>query len=268
MYACAVGQAMLDTCIFAKAFCFNLASGPPSLVDLQDSLLTDSELVTFGDLHAPPVVTVGQTRGLDLETQRFVTREHLEYDPAWIHPMREARLVSDHLHALANDEILKSDNSDPYMPFAHHRAIAAEIIERFHDQASNYHRFEAQLRIIACNDLDQVKSMLSQTSSGSLGYAQTEWEPPDENDGTLDMRVLHNLPDDVVGALGKAIRTWKEEGKGLPSRPIFDMLRMLGTYYTERRFPDARLERMGEEDEVKNCLEEYFYIHNIPGVLS
>ncbi|CAK9111879.1 unnamed protein product, partial [Durusdinium trenchii] len=271
MYACAVGQAMLDTCIFAKAFCFNLASGPPSLMDLQDSLLTDSELVTFGDLHAPPVVTVGQTRGLRLQTQKFVTRDDLEYDPAWIHPMREARLVSMHLHALANDEILKSDNSDPYMPFAHHRAIAAEIIKRFHDQATKYQRFKAQLRITACNDLDQVKAMLSQTSSESLGYAQTEWEPPDENDGTLDMRVLHNLPDDVVGALGGAIRKWKEEveeGKGLPSRPIFEMLRMLGTYYTERRFPDARLERMGEEDEedeVKKCLKDYFYIHYIPG---
>lgn len=293
MYACAVGKSMLDSSIFAKVFCYNLECQPGNLRGFQDSLDTQYECVTFGDLRPQPITLVGHTRGLVLETRRTVVPHSFKYRRQQIAAMRRARLVAYHLHVLAHEQIFdfqedvssessdldpKSSESeqffdcqeegstgidvqptDSYDSYLEVRGMATEIIRVFHQQAEHFESLRAQLHLLACDNLSEIKDVLSQTASGSSGDRMAKWEPLDPNQGCEDMRVVLNLPDKVVEIIEAAVRAWKDEHREFPSQQLTKVLQMLGCYFTKHNFDQFKL-----EESVKEDLQYYF---RIPGAL-
>ena len=274
MYACAIGKSMLDYSLFATGFSYQLECEPRTLEGFKGFLEIDCEIITFGDLEPPAIPTMyGRTRGVELKTQqREKPRALPAYKPVWIRAMRRARLVADHLHYLADEALApkpgscsSASDSSPYEPYLKVRAIAPEIIRSFHQQAEQFEELHQQLRLLRCNSLADVQKELLASSSGSADDALAEWNPCKDDEWIDDMRVLQYLPKEVIHEIGEAHRTWKENWADYPTEPIFEMLRMLGRFYTERRFLGSATPTQQCDDEVTTYMEDYFKIIYIPG---
>ena len=284
MYACAVGERMLDSSVFARAFCYQLEWEPRTLGGLKFLLEIDCEIITFGDLKVPPIEIVPPYADVKLKLkQRRDQRADPEYNRKWIDLMRPAKLVADHLHYLADEALIfqsggcsstsdsgssSAADSDPYGSYVEVRGIAVEIIKSFHQQAVQFEELHQQLRILRCNTLAEVQQELSASSFSSASDELAQWNPCGDHEWTLDMRVLQNLPDEVIRVIGEAHRTWKEKWKeenetDFPTKPIFELLRMLGCFYTERKFPGTTPTQ--KCCKVTKCIEDYFKILYIPG---
>ena len=284
MYACCIGKVMLDSAIFATGFCYQLECWPRYLKAFQEFLEIDCEIITFGDLKPPAIQMVGRTHGVQLKTkQRTIPPDFPEHNPMWIPAMRRARLVADHLHYLAILELLpkagscsspfdsgcsSASDSDPYRSYVQVRAIAPKIIRSFFEKAEQFEELHQQLRLLRCNSLAEVQEQLSPSSSSSASDELAQWNPCGYNEWTLDMRVLQNLPKEVIHEIGEAHRTWKEKWNeerltDYPTEPIFEMLRMLGCFYTERKFPGTIPTQ--KHGEVLKYIEDYFKIFYFPG---
>ena len=270
MYTCGIGKVMLDSSIFTTGFCYNLECWPKNLDGFKGFLETDCEIITFGNLKPPPIRILGETRAVELKTR---PREELktfgDYNSKWIRPMRRARLVADHLHYLADEALIRkfcgcSSDSGPYGSYVEVRAIAPEIIKSFYLQKEQFEELHQQLRLLCCNSLADVQKELFASSSGTADYALAEWNPCGDSQWAFDMRVLQNLPDKVIHEIGEAHRIWKNNWTDYPTAPIFEMLRMLGCFYTERRFPDTT---PIQTHSVTKYMEDYFKIIYIPGAL-
>ena len=212
MYACAIDKRMLDYSLFATGFCYTLERQPGYLETCRNFLQTDCEIITHGDLKPPAIKVFGVT-DVELETQ---PRQGSlpAYNRVWIRAMKRARLVADHLHYLAMLELLpkssacsSASNSDPYEAYLKVRAIAPKIIKSFHQQAEQFDELHQQLRLLRCNSLAEVEKELLASSSGSADDALAEWNPGEDDEWTLDMRVLQNLPKEVIHEIGEAHRT-------------------------------------------------------------
>ena len=277
MYACCIGKVMLDSSIFATGFCYTLERQPGDLATVKNFLQTECEIITFGDLKPPPIKVVGVTDSVELETQPPRPRSLPAYNRVWIGAIRRARLVADHLHYLADEALTpkhgscsSASDSGPYGSYVKVRAMASEIIKNFYLQKDQFEELHQQLRLLRCNSLAEVQAELSASSSSSASDELAQWNPCGNNEWTLDMRVLQNLPKEVIHEIGEAHRTWKEKWKeenetDYPTDPIFEMLRMLGCFYTERNFPGAAPIGMDGIRKVRQHMENYFKVIYIPG---
>ena len=273
MYACQVGKSMWDTSIFAKSFCYNLHTQPKNLKGLEDTLKLECPCVTFGDISLT-LRCFGQSDGIILHRRTGSgDTEEFNCKPMWIDAIRDAPLVAYFLHELAADEIFRSDegsvpegsddpqsnDNDNYVAV---RSLAAEIVENFFPQKDNFQELRSQLSILECSSLLDVKERLSSfKAQGSAGYPAMQWRPDEPNLGWEDMRVVRNLPHEVICALGQAIKRWKENCKDLPVEPMMRLLRIMGCHFTEKKYPD--LAGNFSQKPMNEYMQYYFCIQGV-----
>ncbi|CAK9040959.1 unnamed protein product [Durusdinium trenchii] len=106
LYACKLGEFMLDCSTFAKSFCYNLECNPGSLDALKRNLATDIELMSFGHLCSPQMIHMKFENPLqNTKLVRKQARRKVLYDSDWVEAIQQVKLVADCLHQLADIEM-------------------------------------------------------------------------------------------------------------------------------------------------------------------
>eukprot|EP00913_Durusdinium_trenchii_P023205 g21784.t1 len=170
-----------------------------------------------------------------------------------------ARATDVHLHQLADDETFGfsecAEELDDYSFYEDVRLLAWDIIQSLKHCARDFRRLKDQVWLLSCRSLEEVKDVLAEhqaASSSAGGYPSrpSDWEPDEEDmsdeeyELSQDQRVVLNLPDDVVAAISRALSMaqskeelfGEEEREAFPSEIFLDMLRMLGGYFTVKKY--------------------------------
>lgn len=250
MYTCDIGEAMMDSSIFAKSFCYHLECQPASLAELKTNLTRDIGLMSFGHLRElkdhgnlpNPLEDTEFTEGTEMQTR---TRKKVFYRSDMLDTMKKVKLLVHCLHEIADYETLVCSESEPeevdlrsdslseeedeenvdlnrddsYEEYERVRETAQNIIKSFYKPSDHFEKLRHLIRLLSCDTLDEVKEVLeehqtpSAPSSGSGGYppCPTHWTPEGcAEDFINDQRSMLNLPELVIHAISNAIMRLKD----------------------------------------------------------
>ena len=242
-YACEVGRPMTDSPMLAHAFCYNLGSRPDDIDHLEKRLSFECQCMTFGDLR-PQIEYVGscQKQPLRLADNGWSIGKRPYVEPDWIDSIRKERLLSYHFHLLALKEIPdlpKSGDADAVPatrePYEKVRDKTAKVLERFY-RATGFENIQQQLWLLSCNRLDEVAEAIQSDARPRT------WTPRDGDSIEDDMRVVLNVPDDVLRIVFQSVH----EARTLDdfnAEPLRRILMTLGAAFTAHKFQTESVDR-------------------------
>ena len=246
-FACEFGRPMMDSPMLAHAFCYNLGSRPDDINHLEKRLNFECQCMTFGDLR-PQIDYVGSSRAipqpLRLADNGWSTGKRPYVEPDWLDSIRKGRLLSYHFHLLALEELPalpKNGHTDAVpaarIPYEKVRNKTAKVLERFH-RAGGFKSMEQQLWLLSRNTLDEVEEALQSdacaSSSSSSTVVRRTWTPRD-GDYKDDMRVVLNVPDDVLRIVFDSVQEARNRDD-FNAAPLRRMLMALGAAFTAHKF--------------------------------
>lgn len=98
---------------------------------------------------------------------------------------------------------------------------------------------EQQLWLLSCNTLDEVAKALQSDACASSSLSSTvqrTWTPKDGESIEADMRVVLNVPDNVLRFVSNSTEEARKKG-GFDAAPLRGILKTLGAKFTAWKFP-------------------------------